>query len=87
MTGTFNLLDSALKIYSGLHQWYEIQFITAAVKTSAYPFVRLKLNSDLIFSSPAQCISTSILQFNSSGIHCNIVSGTTGHELLVWNIQ
>lgn len=52
MTGTFNLLDVTSTIYSGLKQWYEVGFTTASSVTSTYPFIRLKLGSELQFTSP-----------------------------------
>jgi hypothetical protein len=53
--GGFNLLDSSLTLYSGLKQWYQITFTAATASTSAYPFIHLKLNPDLKFTTPEQC--------------------------------
>ena len=52
MTGTFNLLDATSTIYSGLKQWYEIGFSSSTGTTSEYPFIKLKLSSELQFADP-----------------------------------
>jgi len=44
-SSAFILLDSAGIIYSGLKQWYEIDFTTTNALTSAYPYVRLILTN------------------------------------------
>jgi hypothetical protein len=52
MTGGFNLLDSSLRVYSGLKQWYQVTFTASIASTSAYPFIHLRLSPELKFSSP-----------------------------------
>ena len=87
MTGGFNSLDSSLRVYSGLKQWYQVTFTAAIASTSAYPFIHLRLSPELKFSSPEQCESNSILPFNETGIKCRILPSTGDRELIVSNIK
>ena len=52
MSGSFNFLDSASMMYSGLKQWYEVAFTSSSATTSTYPFIRLKLSPELKFARP-----------------------------------
>ncbi len=76
MTGSFTLLDPDGTIYSGLKQWYNIGFFTNIAITSTYPFLRFKLSPEMIFASPEQCSSTTILPYNATGMKCTIVDNS-----------
>lgn len=82
MVGYFDFLEPVY--YAGLAQWYSISFSNAPVTVSKYPFIRLVLDSNLIFSTPIQCNSSTILSYNSSGLLFNQESSIS---LLIYNIQ
>ena len=82
MTGYFDFLEPVY--YAGLDQWYSISFSNAPVTVSTYPFVRLQLDSNLVFSSPVQCNSSTIIPYNSSGLLFTLESPGT---LLIYNMK
>jgi hypothetical protein len=82
MVGYFDFLEPIY--YAGLAQWYSISFSNAPVTVSQYPFIRLILDSNLIFSTPIQCNSTTLFPYNSSGL---LFKQESSVSLLVYNIM
>ena len=82
LVGYFDFLEPVY--YAGLEQWYSISFSNSPVTVGTYPFIRLQLDSNLIFSSPIQCNSTTVIPFNASGLMFKLESSTS---LLVYNIK
>jgi hypothetical protein len=82
MIGYFDFLEPVY--YAGLAQWYSISFSNAPVTVSQYPFIRLILDSNLIFSTPIQCNSSTILPYNTSGL---LFKQESSISLIVYNIQ
>jgi hypothetical protein len=82
LVGYFDFIESIP--YAGLEQWYSISFSNAAVTVSTYPYILLKLDSNLIFANPIQCNSTTLLPFNQTGI---IYEKINSNSIIIRNIQ
>lgn len=55
-------------VYGGLEQWYSVSFMNSFASVSTYPFIRVTLDSNMDFSTPVQCNSSTILPFNETGL-------------------
>ncbi len=66
LVGFFSFMEPSL--YAGLPQWYSVSFINSLAAVSTYPFIRISTDSNIQFSTPLQCNSTTLLPFNASGI-------------------
>jgi hypothetical protein len=65
LIGYFEFIE--LIVYAGLAQWYSISFATPLVTVSSYPYLRISLSSNMQFSLPIQCNSTSLTPYNETG--------------------